>query len=216
MDLKKIKEDRFKFLHKVYEAVQGRIGYTLDGWEVGRVLGFEKDYSTSIYYYLKDEGLVEPMGAGIRLGITHWGIKEVEAALEMPDKPTEHFLPIANFIHVETMSGGAIQQGTNHSIINQTVSGSSLNELRAFIETLKEELPKLNLSKEQREEIEADIQTIEQQSKSPKPKTEIIKYGLLSIKTVVEGAIAGIAANIVTPTTQHLIETAKNLIAGMS
>src|SRR5690349_70026 len=107
MDLQKKKTDRFKFLLKIYEAVDGRTGYTLDGWEVGKALGFDRDYSTAIYYYLNDEGLVEPMGAGIRLGITHQGIKEIEEALEQPDKPTEHFLPVEQYnINIGVMNGG--------------------------------------------------------------------------------------------------------------
>lgn len=34
------------------------------------------------------------MALGERIGLTHWGIKEVEAAFENPDKPTQTFLPI--------------------------------------------------------------------------------------------------------------------------
>lgn len=91
MDFKQMQADRFKFLHKICGTIQAQTNYPIDGCEIGQLLGFVKNYSTSIYQYLKDEGLVKPMGAVIRLGIAHWGIKEVKAALKMPDRPTEHF-----------------------------------------------------------------------------------------------------------------------------
>jgi hypothetical protein len=97
MDLKQKKADRFSFLHKAYEAVEGKTTYVIDGWLLGNELGFDRDYSTSIYHYLNDEGLIEPRGAGIRFAITHNGVKEIEEVLSSPDRPTEHFLPYSQY-----------------------------------------------------------------------------------------------------------------------
>ncbi len=93
MDIKKIKQDRFSFLNRVYEECNGKQNYMINGWDIGKALNFDKDYSTDIYNYLKSEGLVNPIGAGINLVITHNGIKEIERALSEPDKPTTHFPP---------------------------------------------------------------------------------------------------------------------------
>ena len=215
MDIQKIKKDRFSFLHKVYEGVKGRLGYILDGWEVGKELGFEKEYTTSIFYYLNEEGLIEPKGAGIRLSITHDGIKEVEEALSEPNKPTEHFLPLNNHynINIGTMNGGAIQQATNNSVINYTSSTEVLNAITDFTNELKQFINNSNLSREQVEELQTDIQTIEIQTNAQRPKTDILKTSLNSVKTIMEGAIAGVAANVITANPEMIIQKATHLLS---
>lgn len=217
MNLEKRKADRFSFLLKLYENVDGRTNEVVDGWELGKLLEFDKDYSTTIYYYLNEEGLVEPSGAGIRMTITHAGIKEVERILSKPNEPTEHFLPYNQYnIQIGTMSGGAIQQGTLNSNIAYVASSEAVNELKSFIDSLKSALPTLNLTTEQLQEVEADIQTIEQQGKSPKPKKEILKTVLLSIKTMIEGTAAGVAATIATPVAQELLQQVNTIIQELS
>lgn len=214
MSIQKLKQDRFKFLHKVYEVVEGKRGYILDGWEVGKELGFEREYSTNIFYYLNEEGLVEPMGSGIRLAITHSGIKEIEEALSEPTEPTEHFLPFNQYnINIGVMNGGAIQQATNNSTINYTNSSEVLNAITDFTGELKQFIDNSNLSNDEVEELQTDIQTIEVQSRSKKPKTEILKTSLNSIKTIIEGTIAGVATNLVTANSNLLVQKATNLLS---
>jgi len=213
MNIQKLKQDRFKFLHKVYEKVEGKRGYTLDGWEVGKELGFEKGYTTNIFYYLNEEGLIEPMGAGIRLTITHCGIKEIEEALSEPSEPTEHFLPFNQYnINIGVMNGGAIQQATNNSIINYTNSSEVLNAIADFTNELKQVIDNSNLSSDEVEELQTDIQTIEVQRKSKKPKTEILKTSLNSIKTIIESMVAGLATNVITANSDTLIQKATYLL----
>lgn len=214
MDLKKIKQDRFSFLNKVYEECGGRQNYMINGWDIGKALYFDKEYSTDIYYYLKSEGLVEPMGAGINLGITHYGVMEVERALSEPDKPTTHFLPFNqyNSINIEVMHGGIIQQATLDSTINYTTSNEVVNSISQFTNDLKEIIEKSSFEKEKKEEIETDIQTIELQINSKKPKSNILKETLKSIKTIVEGTISGVASGAIMTNPSALISKITNLI----
>lgn len=217
MDIKKVKQDRFVFLHKVYELVEGRTGYVLDGWEVGKELNFEKEYTTNIYYYLKEEGLVEAMGSGIRLAITHSGIKEIEEALSEPNKGTEHFLPINQYnINIGVMNGGAIQQATKNSTINYVNSIEIINEINNFTKELKNFISNSNLSNEEIEELQTDIQTIEIQSNSKKPKKEILKTSLTSIKTILEGVVAGVSTNVITANSETIIQKVTHLLSLMT
>lgn len=217
MDIQKKKQDRFRFLHLIYETVKGRQGYIVDGWEIGNQLGFEKDYSTDIYYYLKDEQLVEPMGAGIRLSLTHFGIIEVEEALSEPEKPTEHFLPFNqyNTINIKNMNGGVVQQASNNSSIN-IVSDVVIKNIENYIKKLdkfsNEQVKYVDLQ----EEIKAEIDTIRQQIKSPKPKKTILKATLESVKDILVGATSGVIETLATPKAQELIKAVETLINQIS
>lgn len=215
MDFSKKKNDRFNFLNKIYEISDGQTSYIVDGWEqVGKILGFDWNYSTNIYHYLNDEGLIEPMGAGIRLSLTHDGLKEIEKALNEPDKPTEHFPPINqyNTINIGTMQGGAIQQATSTSTINYTTSNEVIKDITEFTKELKEFIAKENLPKDEVEELETDIETIEVQSKSKRPKTEILKTSLNSIKSIMERVIAGVATKVITNNPEAIITKANHLL----
>lgn len=213
MDLKKLKKERFDFLNKVYESVKGSTSYMVNMWDVGNELNFSREQTHSIFNYLNDEGLVEPMALGGGMAITHYGIKEIEEAFSEPDKPTEHFLPINNYnINIGVMNGGAVQQATNNSTINYTNSNEVINAITDFTKELKQFIDNSNLSNDEVEELQTDIQTIEVQSNSKKPKTEILKASLNSIKTIIEGTIAGVTTNVITANSNLLIQKATHLL----
>ena len=186
----------------------------INGWEIGKELNFDKEYSTTIFYYLHSEGLVKPMGAGINLSITHYGVIEVEKALIEPDKPTTHFLPLNQYnnINIEVMNGGAIQQATPNSTINYTTSHEVLNDITAFIKDLKKIIENSNFEEEIKDEMQTDIQTIEVQINSKRPKPNILKETLKSIKTIVEGTLSGVASGLIMTNPSDLITKINNLI----
>lgn len=216
IDIKQKNIDRFNFLNKIYEISNGQTAYMVDGWEqVGKPLGFDWNYSKIICHFLNDEGLTEPMGAGIRLSLTHDGLKEIEKALNEPDKPTEHFAPVNNHyntINIGKMEGGAIQQATNTSTINYTTSNEVLKGITELTKELKEFIAKEDLSNDEVEELETDIETIEVQSKSKKPKTEIFKTSLNSIKSIMERIIAGVATKVITSNPEAIITKVNHLL----
>lgn len=213
-DIKKLKQDRFSFLKKVYDTVEGQKGYLVDGFEIGKELGFDREYTKSIFSYLNDEGLIEPMGAGIRLTIAHNGIKEVEELLSEPSKSTEHFLPLNqyNTISIHNMSGGAIQQATSNSKINYTTSNEVLKGIAEFTDELKKFISRENLPNDEVEELKTDIETIEVQNKSRKPKTEILKTSLNSIKSIMERVVAGVTTKFIISNSKAIITKANHLI----
>lgn len=210
MNIQKKKEDRFKFLHKLYEISAGRTNVMVNGEDIGKDLGFDRSYSSEIYYYLNDEGLTEPMGAGIRLTLTHNGVIEVEEALSEPNEPTAYFPPV-NIIQIDKMSGRTIQQGTNNSTIN-IISNNTLNQVKKYIETLTDFINNQVENAELKNELKADVETIKQQLQSPKPKSSIIKATLLSTKDVLIGAMGGVLGTLAQPKVQYLIQIAEKII----
>jgi hypothetical protein len=85
-------KNRWLMLHKVHEMTDGRSEmYTVNKYEVGKELGWDRDKTEVTYDYLQREGLLTAKNAGSNIVITHQGVKEVEQAELNPEKPTLHF-----------------------------------------------------------------------------------------------------------------------------
>jgi hypothetical protein len=109
--------------------------------------------------------------------------KEKEAASNTPQNINYFF---------GTVVSPQIQQGVEHGF---QVSGDiNIGEIGEFIERFKAALPELNLGEEQKNEAEAELKTVEAQVKSPKPKHFIIREGLKSLRSILEGAAGGAIA----------------------
>lgn len=199
-DVKKIKRDRYLFLHLLYEQSNGSEQIWFDMWEVGNELELDQTETQDIVQYLQGEYLIEARGMGGSIGLTHAGIKEVEQALENPDQPTEHFLPI-NIINIQSMQNSTLQQGTNNSTVNFQIDQTGMNGIDAIISKLGEIKDALSLTSEQRAELTSEIQTIQSQRSSPKPKSIIIRESLKTIRTLMEC----VTGNAITPAIIHMI-----------
>lgn len=118
-------------------------------------------------------------------------IKRLEKLkIEKEYKPS----PVMNIAHIHYMESSQFQQGTIDSIQKGTFEIGNQKQLSEFIELLKTKLPELEISVDDKSVIEADVATIEAQMKSNRPKTGIIKEGLLSIKRILEGATGAVIA----------------------
>jgi hypothetical protein len=195
MDLDQRKKNRFIFLEKMYKEANGSENTIFTRDELRKDLSLDFDETDRIVNYLTNETLIEPYGMGGTIKLTHWGIKEVEQALENPDKPTEHFLPI-NIINIGTMSNSTLQQATQNSIINYHYNRENINELESIIEQLKIIQDTLNISVELHQELLSEIETLDIQKKSPKPKSIIINESLKTVRNLLENVVG----NAITPT----------------
>jgi hypothetical protein len=101
-------------------------------------------------------------------------------------------------VHVGTMIGSAIQQGTqdSHVTINYDVHGQDFG---SFISKLKSTASKLPLPPERLNELHTDIATIEVQIASPSPKKAIIAECGASIRSIFEQVAANAIANGLLP-----------------
>lgn len=185
--LEETKKKRFEFLNSLYEITGGSKNKIVNMFELGTELGFDREETSLIVQYLAGESLVEHVTIGGGIGITHYGVKEVEEALSHPEKPTAYFPPV-NIINIHHMEGSQIQQGTISSSQTAKFSADSAQELLSIIQELRDKQSQLNLTPDDASELSSDIDTVESQLKSSRPKTGIINEGLKSIKTILEGA----------------------------
>lgn len=94
--------------------------------------------------------------------------------------------------HIGSMHNSQIQQDSANSSQSITISTS---EIKPLIAELKNKLEQNPLKQEQKAEVLAEIQTLEIQAKSPKPKSIIIQESTKTLRTLLEGTSAGIIAN---------------------
>lgn len=208
--LDKKRKERFLLLHKLYEETGGVADrHLVDIRELGKKIGIGPDAALNTFEYLKGEGLTKWMALGGIGTITHWGIKEVEDALDQ--KPTAHFP--ANIVILTNSPGANVVSGTGHKIsqgptifdqrgqkvkYQYNTAGNinfgainSTDELISQLNLIKQEVVKaceaeiineLTESKTKTQLLEA----IEEAQKTPPDKTSLLNY-LEKAKKCVEG-----------------------------
>jgi hypothetical protein len=135
------------------------------------------------------------MTQGPTVRITKAGIDEVEQAYADPDKSTPHFPPLSIIHNViyGGVHGSTVQQGTTHSTQtvdnSQSVDWERLREILHDVRSVAAGLPA-----DQREEVLADVDALEAQSRSPRPKAAIVQVCLTSLRAVLANTAGNIAA----------------------
>ena len=103
--LTKKKTDRFRYLNLLYKRTGGQRLKFLDMWDLGGELGIGRNDTHVLVDYLVGETLAEHRGIGGIIGITHYGIVEVERALTEPETPTKYFPPVINVLNIHSVVG---------------------------------------------------------------------------------------------------------------
>ena len=193
-EIEELRKKRFEFLHLLYKKSGGSSSEIFNDWDdIGKELGFTEEESDKIYQYFIGEGLIKEIAYGGAIVITHEGVVEIENALSAPEKPSDYFPPL-NIINVKHMEGSQIQQGTissTQSVENILKKGE---DLKTFLDLLKTKLPELEVSPEDKSEIQSDMLTVEAQLNSSRPKGIIITESLNSIKRILESTAGGMIA----------------------
>jgi len=204
VDIQREREDRFRFLEKLWEKTEGNELAGFNMWELGGELGLDYPTVDRIFRYLMGEGLIKGMDLGGNVSVTHRGVMEVERALSAPDEPTQYFPPV-NVIQIQTMSNSVIQQGSPDAIQQASIDAVDSESLQKFIEELERRVGEMKLAAQAQQQLEADISTIKAQLAAPTPKRSIIKESLVSLRSILEGAAAAaIATPLVAKITQML------------
>lgn len=203
--LTKKKTDRFRYLNRLYEVTNGNGKELVSMWEIGKAIALARDETENVVNYLVGEHLMEHRTIGGGISITHQGIVEVERALSAPDAPTHYFPPVINIVNVQSMVGSQIQQGTHGSSQSQTVSQNDIDAIRALVTQFKEQLSELPLNAGDKTEAQAELQTIEAQLGSTKPKLSILKESLKTLRSLIEGVASNALASELLPLFAPLI-----------
>jgi hypothetical protein len=119
---------------------------------------------------------------------------------ERPSTPT-------NAIHVQSMTGSVIQQGTSHS--NATVD-FSISEAKRIVDLIKEAMNSLPLGDDAKADLQSDIQTIEPQLSAARPKLPIIKECMRSMLAILETTAHHAAAIILIHEISHYLSILSN------
>jgi hypothetical protein len=132
--------------------------------------------------------------------------------------------PITNIVnYIQEMHSSQIQQATHNS--SQSLQSTMTFDPKAFLDFIaktesllsSEGLP---LTSDERETIKGDLQQMGKTATSNQPSSAVLRGKLLSIKAILEGAIAGAAGNIATSPgaaqlLHGLIHQIQFLLAGM-
>lgn len=193
-DISEVQKKRFDFLSTLYdESKANRFAYYKKR-EIGAETGVDADEAETIVDYLRGERLVDTTKEDV--AISHFGIKEVEAARTNPKEPTDHFP--ANVIVVGQMIDSQISQASPGAV-QYILNVDDRRVIEEIVTLLKENLDGLHLSSEQESDLLADVGTIEEQMKSSKPKWTIIKESANSLKEILltVAAVSTVAPNII-------------------
>lgn len=128
---------------------------------------------------LEDNGII-----GDRLSFSE---SEKEAA-------AGHSYNINNFFG--DVSGSNLQQASGHANRQYIETYFNIGKIENVVSIIRDNLNNLVIDEERKSEIGSDLQTIEAQLNSPKPKPPIIKESLKSIRAVLEGAGGGATAQV--------------------
>lgn len=216
-DLERKRSQRLRLMIELYDMVDGFDAQPVETARIAARLGLDTSKPEDlldvlkIIHYLHGEQLLiasGPSGEATRLTLTHKGVREVEAARSRPALPTEHFPPLDEIEATLADRPPSDQDGTAKVGELTALAESDRLEVLRMARSLQDWADRLALGEEQRAEYDADIRTIEAQLDSPRPKTELIKVALESIKSVAEKASnsPGSVGNIVSSGIASTIE----------
>lgn len=123
-----------------------------------------------------------------------------------PSAPINRYTPPAtgSHIHIEHMHGSSIQQGSPGATANITFQNNDAR-LIELLATIRRALDQLQLNVSATKELTAEVQTIQAQIASPRPKTSVITECLRSARTILESAATkAIASGLITEINKYV------------
>jgi hypothetical protein len=179
--------------------------------EVQRRLCKGMPFETEVTLFTQYSGLVRLVDA-VRTIILNWSLKLEEDGIlgeglsftpEEKHQAGSHSYNITNFFG--PVQGPQVQQGSERSVQVSATFDFNVEAVRALLDRFRAHLDALDLNPSTRAEAEAEIATVDAQLRSPRPKPSIVREGLQSLRSILEGAGGGAAA-------QLLIELGKLLL----
>ncbi len=205
MELNELKAARFKLLKAYYDLSGGDTFKGFPPEEVGATIGFDAETSLRLADYLENEQLLDCRAMGPIDTITHRGVKEVEAALSEPEKPTRYFPPV-NLIHITgNVVNSAIQQASPEASQVLTINEAHTQDILTVLAQIKAHIDEVGLAPAAKQDLHAEVATVEAQLKNSRPKPGIISECLKSARTILEKVASNAAAKAVLDAITRLI-----------
>jgi len=212
IDIQQRQADRLRVMKAIFDASGGSEHKEVLGHELAAQLGLTDQELGDACRYLAGEGLIEEAAPDMSgspvpywVNIRHLGIKEIEQSLQAPNKPTKHFPPAISVIHIGgNVTNSPIQSGSPGAQQEVTIGDLDLGAIRNFLHELETRAPDIGLPATEGQELAAEIATIKAQVESPKPKKQIIRESLQSVRSILEGAGGGVVATGLLDLLQHI------------
>lgn len=166
-----------------------------------RLLAQDNFSESEVALFIQRSGLVRVLDS-VRTIILNWGLSLEEQGIlgeglsfspEEKRQASAQMYNIANFFG--TVESPQVQQGTHRSL-QVRAELVDPEALRVFLRDLRCRLDDLQLEPETRAEAAAEIETVEAQLQSPKPKAGIVREGLRSLRAIIESAGGGVAGQL--------------------
>lgn len=133
----------------------------------------------------------------VRTAILDWALKLEEQGVlgedlsfsEADQRAASHVV-----FNIQSMSHSQIQSetvGSQQTLIDRSLDPAQVLE---FVSKARAALPSLNLKPDVKEELRGELDTLEAQSKSPKPKKTILHEAARSVRTILESATGNAVA----------------------
>jgi len=166
MNSSELDESGQQFLIQLFEQTRGDTSAQVSMYEVGENLGMDRDSSSQVAQNLIGLQLVEIRTLSGGIGISTEGVDEVKSL----------------------MGGAALTGESHHKLTDQPIMDqSSCQAVEQAAGELKTKAGNLGLDFDSLSELMADLKSIDAQLSSSRPKTEIIRECLRSLKATLEG-----------------------------
>ncbi len=165
-----INEINQQFLLLLYQQANGDPAVQVSMYDIGEALGLDRSSSCRVAEELIALQLVDIRTLSGGIGISADGVEKIRAAFGD-----------------NSAAGDIIDQLGSERILDPSCSQAVVQVL----DQLKAQAGNLGLAFEKLGELMADLETVDAQLGSPRPKTVIVKECLRSIKETVEGRAQG-------------------------
>lgn len=151
---------------------------------IGRKAGLHPQSARDAFYYLLNEGLLEIQNPDGIVRITHEGVKECENLVEEYQAHSGGAM-INNSLNIKGVSEPALR----FEIQNLQVPGEqTLAQLKEFTGLVQEKLPELDVDEGNKSLIVTELQTMETELESAKPRKNLLVTALLNLKKALIGS----------------------------
>jgi hypothetical protein len=170
--------------------------------EIQRRLCEGMPFETEVTLIVQYSSLIRIVDS-VRTIILNWTIKLEEDGILGEDlsftskekhQARTHSYNITNFFG--PVQGPQVQLGSDHSVQISATFDFDADAVRGLLGRLRAQLGDLGLSPDKCAEAEAEIGTVDAQLRSPKPKGLIVREGLRSLRSILESAGGGAAAQL--------------------
>ncbi|MDA1612201.1 hypothetical protein PDK26_13295 [Bacillus cereus] len=183
-----------------FVASEGNILLT---FPVGQRELLSKAIGTETEYFLEvTKNQIGSIVDNVRNIVLEWSLKLEEEGIlgegmsfsKEEKEKAQNSNPITTIVHGNA-TGLQIQSQTSNSSQTMQQDNLDIQKVDELLHSIKEHMPQISLNNEQKETINANLETIEKQKQLKAPNSTIIREGFSTIRNVLEGVTGSIVAS---------------------